>query len=121
MKKHNAMANGSIQMIYQLSVIIILLIPTFWLYPGVDIISQWPYLLILGLVTTAIGHTLFLNSFSHFSISTASIMSSIQPLFGILLGSIFLYEIPNIKSIFGGILILMTVLIENIYTKNNQL
>ena len=121
LKKHNAMANGSIQMIYQLSVIIILLIPTFWLYPGVDIISQWPYLLILGLVTTAIGHTLFLNSFSHFSISTASIMSSIQPLFGILLGSIFLYEIPNIKSIFGGILILMTVLIENIYTKNNKL
>ena len=115
------MANGSIQMIYQLSVIIILLIPTLWIYPGVDIISQWPYLLILGLVTTAIGHTLFLNSFSHFSISTASIMSSIQPLFGILLGSIFLYEIPNIKSIFGGILILMTVLIENIYTKNSQL
>ena len=120
LKKHNAMANGSIQMIYQLGVIILLLIPTIWLYPEVDIISQWPYLLILGLVTTALGHTLFLSSFSHFSISTASIMSSIQPLFGILLGFIFLHEIPNIKSIFGGILILTTVLLENIYAKNSQ-
>ena len=120
LKKHNAMANGSFQMIYQLGVIILLLIPTIWLYPEVDIISQWPYLLILGLVTTALGHTLFLSSFSHFSISTASIMSSIQPLFGILLGFIFLHEIPNIKSIFGGILILTTVLIENIYAKNSQ-
>ena len=114
------MANGSIQMIYQLGVIILLLIPTIWLYPEVDIISQWPYLLILGLVTTALGHTLFLSSFSHFSISTASIMSSIQPLFGIFLGFIFLHEIPNIKSIFGGILILTTVLLENIYAKNSQ-
>ena len=121
LKKHNAMGNGSIQMIYQLGIIIILLFPSFWLYPGVNITSQWPYLLILGLITTSLGHTLFLNSFSHFSLSSASIMSSIQPIFGILLGSIFLYEIPNIKSIFGGILILMTVLIENIYTKNSQL
>ena len=113
LKKHNAMGNGSVQMIYQLVVVVVLLAPVLWLYPEADIISQWPYLFILGAITTALGHTLFLSSFSHFNISTASIMSSIQPLFGVLLGALFLYEIPTLKSVIGGALILTTVLIES--------
>jgi drug/metabolite transporter (DMT)-like permease len=113
LKKHNAMGNGSVQMIYQLVVVVVLLAPVIWLYPEADIVSQWPYLFILGAITTALGHTLFLSSFSHFNISTASIMSSIQPLFGVLLGALFLYEIPTLKSVIGGALILTTVLIES--------
>ena len=121
LKKYNAMGNGSIQMIYQLGVVILLLVPVVWIYPDVDISSQWPYLLILGAVTTALGHTLFLSSFSHFSMSTASIISSIQPLFGVILGAVFLYEIPNLKSILGGVFILTTVILEsrNAKAKNN--
>ena len=113
LKKYNAMGNGSIQMIYQLGVVILLLVPVVWIYPDVDLSSQWPYLFLLGAVTTALGHTLFLSSFSHFSMSTASIMSSIQPLFGVILGAVFLYEIPNLKSILGGVFILTTVVLES--------
>ena len=113
LKKYNAMGNGSIQMIYQLGVVILLLVPVVWIYPDVELSSQWPYLFLLGAVTTALGHTLFLSSFSHFSMSTASIMSSIQPLFGVILGAVFLYEIPNLKSILGGVFILTTVVIES--------
>ena len=113
LKKNNAMGNGSVQMIYQLAVIIILLLPVHWIYPNTDISSQWLYLLILGIFTTAVGHTLFLGSFSHFRISTVSIISSIQPLFGILLGILFLSEIPDLKSTLGGVLILSTVVIES--------
>ena len=113
LKKHNAMGNGSIQMIYQLGVIVLLLLPVLWIYPEADLSSQWPYLLVLGAVTTALGQTLFLSSFSHFSISTASILSSVQPLFGVLLGALFLSEIPDLKSIFGGLLILTTVVLES--------
>jgi len=120
LKKHNAMGNGSIQMIYQLGIVVILLAPVLWLYPEADIVSQWPYLFILGAITTALGHTLFLSSFSHFNISTASIMSSIQPLFGVLLGALFLYEIPTLKSVIGGALILTTVLIESKRSKTKK-
>ena len=112
-KKHNNMGNSSIQMIYQLAVIVILLIPVHWVYPDINISSEWPYLIILGTITTALGHTLFLSSFSHFKISTASIISSIQPIFGVLLGALFLSEIPDLKSMLGGILILVTVVIES--------
>jgi drug/metabolite transporter (DMT)-like permease len=39
-------------------------------------------------------------------------MSGIQPIYGILLGFLFLNEIPSGRSIIGGVLIILTVLIE---------
>jgi drug/metabolite transporter (DMT)-like permease len=47
-------------------------------------------------------------------------MSSIQPLFGVLLGVLFLSEIPDFKSIIGGVLILITVILESSWTKNKK-
>tara|TARA_A100001011_G_scaffold347069_1_gene383892 strand:- start:7867 stop:8760 length:894 start_codon:yes stop_codon:yes gene_type:complete len=120
LKKHNSMADGSIQMIYQLFIVIILLLPVFFIYSDYQIQSDLPYLLVLGFITTALGHTLFLSSFSHFSISTASIISSIQPLFGIIMGIILLNEIPNFKNVIGGIIILSTVVIESIKSKEKD-
>jgi drug/metabolite transporter (DMT)-like permease len=40
-------------------------------------------------------------------------MSSIQPLFGVLIAMVFLSEIPSLKSVLGGVLILTTVVLEN--------
>ena len=101
-------------MFYQLGVIMVLLLPVLFLYPAETVTPQIPYLLFLGLVTTAIGHTLFINSFKHFSVSTASIMASIQPIYGIIVAMIFLHEIPSGRSIIGGVLILLTVIIESL-------
>ena len=114
------MANGSVQMFFQLAVVLILLLPSLWVYPQDNFESQIPYLILLGIITTAIGHTLFLSSFTHFSISSASIMSCIQPVFGVLLAVIFLNEIPETKSLIGGGLILTTVLLENIRIRNEK-
>ena len=106
--------NGSMLMFYQLTVTVILLFPALFFYNNENVISQMPYLVFLGLITTAIGHTLFLNSFQHFTVSTASIMSSIQPIFGIILAMIFLNEIPSWRSAIGGGLILLTVVLESL-------
>lgn len=105
--------NGSVIMFYQMVVSIVLLAPVLFLYSSIEVPQFLGQIVILGLVTTAIGHTLFLNSFKHFSVSTASIMSSIQPIYGILLGMIFLKEFPNWQSLIGGALILLTVVIES--------
>lgn len=106
--------NGSVLMTYQTGLIAIFLMPALF-YSDFDLImSQWKGLLTLALLTTAIGHTLFLRSFKHFSISTASILSSIQPVYGIIIGAIFLSEIPSWSTIFGGLLILSSVVIESI-------
>jgi len=82
--------------------------------------GQWTGILTLALVTTSIGHTLFVNSFRHFNISTVSIISSMSPIYGILFGMVFLKEIPALTTFFGGALILATVIIESIQSNKNN-
>ncbi len=115
LKKHIADFNGSVLLFYQVIITVVLLLPVFWFFENdwQAVQSQLPFLLFLGLVTTAIGHTLFLNSFKHFSISTASIISSMQPIFGIVLAILFLQEFPDWRSMVGGMIILSTVIVES--------
>lgn len=105
--------NGSVLMFYNVLIAFVLLIPAVFYYQAVEVKSQLPYLFLLGLITTAIGHTLFLNSFKHFSVSTASIIGGMQPIYGILLAFFFLKEVPTWNSWIGGSLILLTVVLES--------
>ncbi len=108
--------HGSMLMWYQLIIMVVLLSPALFIMDSSGIISQFPFVLILALLTTAIGHTLFLYSFKRFSATTASIIGSIQPVYGIILGIIFLREVPVLSTVIGGILILTSVVIESIRT-----
>ncbi|WP_066631360.1 DMT family transporter [Labilibacter marinus] len=106
--------NGSIVMMYQLAVIAICLLPFYAVFDIQIIAGQLAPLIALALVTTAIGHTLFLYTFNNFSVASASIMSSSQPIYGILVGIFFLNEYPDMSSIIGGSLILTSVLLESL-------
>ena len=114
LKAKAAKYNGSMLMCYQLLVISVLLSPFYSTVQLDVVLSEWKGLAALALLTTAIGHTLFLNSFKNFSITTVSILSSVQPIYGILLGAIFLSEFPTINTLIGGVLILSSVVIESI-------
>lgn len=105
--------HGSTLMVYQTGIIGFVLLPAFYFIDFDLVLEQWKGLLALAIITTAIGHTLFLMTFKHFSITTVSILSSIQPVYGILIGAIFLKEIPELTTVFGGILILGSVVIES--------
>ena len=120
MKQKISSVDGSVLMLYQMGVTLIILLPALSYFEVDSYIDKLPYLLILGVVTTAVGHTLFLTSFKKFSVSTVSIMSGIQPIYGILLGIIFLSEIPSFRSILGGVLIILTVLIEQKSTHTTE-
>ncbi|MCB4799108.1 DMT family transporter [Neotamlana laminarinivorans] len=113
-KKLISKYSGKSIMFNQLVVISIVLFPVIFLFDTQNISTQYPYLIMLALITTAIGHTMLVSSFKHFSVSTASIISSLQPIFGIILAFIFLNEKPNINTYIGGSLILLTVIIESI-------
>jgi drug/metabolite transporter (DMT)-like permease len=54
------------------------------------------------------------HSLNYFSVSTASIISSIQPIFGIIIAFLVMNEIPTFNTYIGGSLILLTVVIESI-------
>jgi len=114
MKREVERYNGTVLMFYQILIVSVLLIPSIFFSELTEVSAQWKPLLILAILTTCVGHTLFLKSFKNFSVTTASIMSSIQPVYGIALGAIFLSEIPSLKIIIGGTLIISAVVIENL-------
>ena len=116
-KKNIAHYHGSMIMFYQLILVSLVLWPVLLVFESNPSTNDWQALITLALFTTAIGHTLFVMSFKNFTISTASIMSSIQPVYGILFGILFLSEIPSRNTLIGGLLIITTVVIENIRSK----
>ncbi len=101
-------------MLYQLAVIAIVLFPLVFILDTSAITTQYPYVVLLALLTTAIGHTLFVQSLKYFSVSTASIIASVQPIYGIILAFIFLGEKPTTNVYLGGALIVATVVIESL-------
>ena len=117
LKQHVAKYNGTMLMFYQTVIITILLLPTLFFMDISGFKSQFPYLLLLAFLTTAIGHSLMLHSLKFFSASTASIISSLQPIFGIILAFFFLQETPTMRTFWGGSLILLTVVIESVRSK----
>ncbi len=116
-KKSVTAYNSSAIMLFQLIIVTVLLLPVLFISDISNLESQLPFLVLVALVTTAIGHTMLVNSLQYFSVSTASIIGSIQPIFGIIIAYIFINEIPNKNTFIGGSLILITVVIESLRSK----
>ena len=117
LKQKSRYYNGSVLMFYQVAILTVILLPTLFFKDSSGIKTEYPFVILLALLTTAIGHTMFVNSFKHFKVSTASIIGSSQPVFGIIIAFFFLNEIPSWNIVFGGSLILLTVIIESVRSK----
>lgn len=117
LKQHVETYNGSMLMLYQTLIITVFLAPVLFFVDVSGLESQFPYLVLLAVLTTAIGHTMMVKSLKHFSASTATIISSIQPIFGIIIAFFVVNEIPSFNTFIGGTLILSTVIIESFRSK----
>lgn len=117
LKQYVVQYDGVMLMFYQTLIITVCLLPVLFFMDVSALENQYPYILLLALLTTAIGHSLMVHSLQFFSVSTASIISSVQPIFGIILAFLFLNEIPTWNTFMGGSLILATVIIESIRSK----
>lgn len=117
LKLNKTPMHGGVLMMHQLFIVSIV----FW--PGYFLIAERPQLLLenlqpllgLAIITTAMGHTLVVMSIIRFSATSFSMFSNLTPLVGIILGFVFLGEIPQGNVYIGGSLILLTALIEGFY------
>ena len=107
-------------MFYQVFIATIILSPVMFFMETSGIKTQYPYIILLAIITTAIGHTMLVNSLKHFTVSTASIISSVQPILGIIIAFIFLSEIPTWNTFWGGLIILSTVVIESVRSRKSS-
>jgi drug/metabolite transporter (DMT)-like permease len=119
LKKARTSGNGSQQMLAQVVIIALCFVP----FISQETVSMnqyfWPALVFLALFTTVIGHSMFLFSLTRFSVTSASIAASVQPLYGILIAYFFLNEIPHWGTYIGGALIVFAVLVEGLSIKEN--
>lgn len=67
-------------------------------------------LLVLGVLCTALAHTLFIESLAVLRTQTASVISSLEPVYGIALAALLLSEVPNRRTLVGGAVVLGTTL-----------
>jgi drug/metabolite transporter (DMT)-like permease len=67
-------------------------------------------LLVLGFFCTAGAHSLFIKGMRYIKAQTAAIISSLEPVYGIILALLLLHEIPRLRTVLGGIVILAATL-----------
>jgi drug/metabolite transporter (DMT)-like permease len=63
-------------------------------------------LLLLGVFCTALAHTLFIVSMRHVTAHTASVVSLLEPVYGIALAALLLGQWPDLRTLAGAVLIL---------------
>lgn len=99
---------------YQTLFIIVLLLPV----SGHVIIEldqqQWLKLVLLGLFFTALPHTLFAHSLLFLKAKTVGLIGCMQVLYGTLFAAVFLSELPDWKTIAGGIIVITAAAYETV-------
>jgi drug/metabolite transporter (DMT)-like permease len=75
-------------------------------------------LAVLGVLCTALAHTLFIRGMRGVSAQTASLIASLEPVYGILLALAVLGEVPAGRTVLGGAIILGAVLFVTLRAAN---
>jgi drug/metabolite transporter (DMT)-like permease len=82
-------------------------VPTLWRPLGArDLLL----LALLGIVCTALAHGLFIRALRHVPAGVAAVVSALEPVYGVLLGVWLLGEVPSVKTLAGGALVLAAAL-----------
>ena len=81
------------------------LLPGFALDPVLPTPRDVALLIVLGVVCTALAHTLFIRSMRVLSAHTASVIAALEPVYGIALAFALLGEVPGWRTLAGAALI----------------
>ncbi|MDA1060431.1 MAG: DMT family transporter [bacterium] len=113
-KKYLIKSPSSVLMFYQVFITAIVLSPMLYFYDysfhGNDLL----FLILLGVIFTALAHTMFIRSLRSLKVKTASIITGIQPVYATILAIFILNEIPSMRVVFGGIIIVFAVIFESV-------
>lgn len=99
---------------YQNAVAALLLLPmVLWVEVHIDA-RHVGLLAFLGIICTALSHALFIRGLTFVRAQLASVIASLEPVYGIIFAYFLLHEIPSVHTLAGGAVILMTALVAMI-------
>ncbi|MFT5720054.1 MAG: drug/metabolite transporter (DMT)-like permease [Motiliproteus sp.] len=112
-KRYFSHYDSAVAMLYQCLVVGVVLLPLAGDFIFTTTLDNWLGLLVLGVLFTAIPHTLFSFSLKSLSVKTASLIMCLVPLYATMLAALLLAEIPSAQTLIGGVMILGAAIVES--------
>jgi len=113
-KKYIKKYSSELLTFYQFGVSVIVLLP-FMFIESFKVTNQDIMMLFLvGAVFTVGGYNLLILGMKHIKAHRASIIATIEPVYGTILAILILGEVPELRTILGGIIVLATCLYATI-------
>lgn len=107
-------SSASHALFYQALVVIAVLLP-FSVSQVPEVFPfQWLQLLGLGVVFTALPHTLFAHSLRRLKAKTVSLIACIQVVYATLFAALLLQELPSAGTVLGGAIVMFAAMFETI-------
>ena len=106
---------GEVVLMYQIGVTAVVLMP-FLFVNHIHMSNTHNHIfniVLLGIIFTALPHSLYTKSLKTLKAKTIGIIGALQPLLAILIAALVLGEIPGIRVLFGGAIIISAVIYES--------
>lgn len=75
-------------------------------------IAGWFWLACLGVLCTGLAYWLFIDSLTVISARTAAMVIALEPVYAIAIAWIFLHDVPTLRMMLGGSLIIIAVVVS---------
>lgn len=82
-------------------------------FPSVST-QDWFWIFCIGFLCTTLAYTLFISSLDTINARTASMIISLEPVYAIMIAWLCFNEVPTLKMIIGGAIILLSVAWANL-------
>jgi drug/metabolite transporter (DMT)-like permease len=113
-RKYVHQYTGSVLMFWQMLVTGLVLVPWLFIEPAAWTPATGGLLLLLGVVFTAVPHTLFSASFKHLSAKTVGIIATLLPFYAAFFGYLIHDEALSLRTVVGGSIILAAIAFETV-------
>lgn len=100
--------------LYEQGTATIVLIPMMFVLKPVITLADAGVLMMLGIVFTAVAHSLFISGLRTVKVRIAGILSGLEPVYGTLSAFLFLKEVPSFRECLGGVIILAAVFLSTL-------
>lgn len=119
-RKLAANYSGSVITFYEQATATIVLLPILLFYKPLMTTLDWGLIVLLGVVFTGLAHSLFIGGMKDVRAQTAGIIAGLESFYGIIFAVIILNEIPSIRELSGGLIILSTALVSTLMSSRQR-